>query len=186
MYIHVVHYMYNHVVCVWYAEHAMIPVSSLSSSSQCVFMCAAGVPLTPSNVMRALWELKEGRWWVGGGLGDWLFIPRSKRTEIRQKFPNTMDQKKQCIYYWMQKDPLATWRRLINSLYEIRETKLADSIRSNAEPLTGIQCNYTYIIIIIIVTIHVAIYIAYEVKLFSLIIYNLPTSTACICVKHVQ
>ena len=126
----------------WYAEHAMIPVSSLSSSSQCVFMCAAGVPLTPSNVMRALRELREGEWWERG-LGDWLCIPQSKMDSIKQNFPNTMDQKKQFIYYWMQKDPLATWRRLINALYEMRETKLADSIRSNAEPFTGIQCNYT-------------------------------------------
>ena len=127
----------------------MIPVSSLSSSSQCVFMCAAGVPLTPSNVMRALRELEEGKWWEEGkwleglGLGPWLRIPQSKMTEIKQNFPNTIDQKKQFIYYWMQKDPLATWRRLINALYGMRETKLADSIRSNAEPLTGIQCNYT-------------------------------------------
>ena len=122
----------------------MIPVSSLSSSSQCVFMCAAGVPLTPSNVMRALRELGEGKWWKEyGGLGFWLSIPQPKMTEIKQNFPNTMDQKKQFIYYWMQKDPLATWRRLINALYKMGETKLADSIRSNAEPLTGIQCNYT-------------------------------------------
>ena len=121
----------------------MIPVSSLSSSSQCVFMCAAGVPLTPSNVMRALRELEEWRWWELRGLGVWLYIPHSKMTEITHNFPNTIDQKKQYIYYWMQKDPLATWRRLINALSWMGETKLADSIRSNAEPLTGIQCNYT-------------------------------------------
>ena len=127
----------------WYAEHAMIPVSSLSSSSQCVFMCAAGVPLTPSNVIRALRELEEWKSWEELGLGFWLHIPQSKMTEIKQNFPNTIDQKKQYIYYWMQKDPLATWRRLINALYWKDETKLADSIRSNAEPLTGIQCNYT-------------------------------------------
>ena len=120
----------------------MIPVSSLCSSSQCVFMCAAGVPLTTSNVMRALRELEEGKWWKGG-LRYRLSIPQFKMTEIKQNFPNTMDQKKQFIYYWMQKDPLATWRRLINALYEMGETELADSIMSNAEPLTGIQCNYT-------------------------------------------
>ena len=93
----------------------MIPVSSLSSSSQCVFICAAGVPLTPSNMMRALRELEERRWWEGKygggrGLGDWLYIPQFKMTEIKQNFPNMMDQKEQFIYYWMQKDPLATWR----------------------------------------------------------------------------
>ena len=124
----------------------MIPVSSLSSSSQCVFMCAAGIPLTPSNVMRALSELEEGKWWGEyDGLGYRLSIPQSKTDEIKQNFPNTIDQKEQFIYYWMQKDPMATWRRLINALYWTGETKLADSIRSNAEPLTGIQCNYVII-----------------------------------------
>ena len=103
-----------------------------------MFLYTAGVPLTPSNVMRALRELEEEMWWERG-FGEELRIPRSQRTEIRQNFTNTIDQKKQCIYYWMKKDPLATWRRLINTLYEIGETKLADSIRSNAEPLTGIQ-----------------------------------------------
>ena len=107
-------------------------------------MCAAGVPLTLSNVMRALRELEEGKWWERG-LGAWLDIPHSKMTEIKQNFQNTIDQKKQCIYYWMQKDPLATWRRLINALYGMEEIKLADSIRSNAELLTGIQCNFTCI-----------------------------------------
>ena len=121
----------------------MIPVSSLSSSSQCVFMCAAGVPLTPSNVMRALRELEEWKSREELGLGFWLSIPQSKMTEMKQNFPNTIDQKKQFIYYWMQKDPLATWRRLIYALDMMGETELADSIRSNAEPLTGIQCNYT-------------------------------------------
>ena len=121
----------------------MIPVSSLSSCSQCVFICAAGVPLTPSNVMRALRELEDEMWWEYEGLGRWLSIPQLKRKEIRRNFPNAIDQKKQRIYYWMQKDPLATWRRLINSLDGMGETKLADSVRSNAEPLTGIQYYYS-------------------------------------------
>ena len=140
---HAVHYMYNHVVitvCVVYRACNDSCFPSLCSSSQCVFMCAAGVPLTPSNVMKALRELEEGKWWERG-LGAWLDIPHSKMTEIKQNFPNTIDQKKQCIYYLMQKDPLATWRRLINALYGMEEIKLADSIRSNAEPLTGIQCH---------------------------------------------
>ena len=113
-------------------------------------MCAAGVPLIASNVMNVLRELGEGKWWEGLGLRYRLRIPRSMRKKIRQNYPNAIDQKKQCIYYWMQKDPLATWKRIINVLYAMGETKLADSIRSNAEPFTGINiiihvqyCNYT-------------------------------------------
>ena len=120
----------------------MIAISS--SPSQCVFMCAPGVPLTPSNVMRAVREVE--RWWDDGGLRRWLYIPWSKEEEIRQNFPHEMDQKKQAISYWISTDPLASWRRLITALDCMRETKLADSIRSNAEPVIGIPngtCIYT-------------------------------------------
>ena len=106
----------------------------------CVFMSTPVVPLTPSNVMRAVREVE--RWWGEDGeygLGYCLFIPKSKREEIRQNFPDELDQKKQAISYWINTDPLASWRRLITVLGGMRETKLADSIRSNAEPLTGIQ-----------------------------------------------
>ena len=102
----------------------------------CVFMCALGVPLTPSNVMRTVREVE--RWWDDVGLRRWLYMPWSKEEEIRQNFPHEMDQKKQAISYWINTDPLASWRRLITALDAIGETKLADSIRSNAEPLTGI------------------------------------------------
>ena len=49
----------------------------------------------------------------GGGLGFWLLIPESKREEIRQKFPDEMEQKKQLISHGINTDPLASWRRLI-------------------------------------------------------------------------
>ena len=103
----------------------------------------ADVPLIPSNVMRAVREVK--RWWgVGGDLAGWLFIPQSKRYEIRCNFPDEMEQKRQAISYWINTDPLASWRRLITALDWMRETKVADSIRSNAEPLTGIVTMYYY------------------------------------------
>ena len=78
------------------------------------------------------------------GLGYWLFIPRSKREEIRQKFPDEMEQKKQLISYWINTDPLASWRRVILALDLMKQTKMADSIRSYAEPLTGKKnkCNF--------------------------------------------
>ena len=109
----------------------------------------ADVPLIPSNVMRAVREVK--RWWGGIGgifggetLAGWLFIPKSKQAEIRRNFPDEMEQKRQAISYWINTDPLASWRRLITVLDQIKETKVADSIRSNAEPLTGIVTMYYY------------------------------------------
>ena len=84
------------------------------------------------------------RWWGRRGgyprpLAGCLYIPESKQNEIRHNFPDEMDQKKQMIVFWINTDPLASWRRLITVLDETRETELADSIRSNAEPLTGID-----------------------------------------------
>ena len=73
-----------------------------------------------------------------GPLADRLYIPQSKQDEIRRNFPDEMEQKRQAISYWINTDPLASWRRLITALDWMRETKVADSIRSNAEPLTGI------------------------------------------------
>ena len=107
------------------------------------FMCTPGVPLTPSNVMGAVEEVR--RWWrehlgmgMVLGLAGWLHIPQSKENEIKRNFPDELEQKKQMISYWINTDPLAGWRRLIRALDEMRETQLADLIRSNAEPLTGI------------------------------------------------
>ena len=83
-------------------------------------------------------EVSEvGNWWEEMGLGFWLLIPPSKREEIRQKFPDEMEQKKQLISHWINTDPLASWRRLIWALDHMKQTKMADSIRSYAEPLTG-------------------------------------------------
>ncbi|CAI8056152.1 hypothetical protein GBAR_LOCUS30592 [Geodia barretti] len=47
-----------------------------------------------------------------------------------------MEQKKQLISHWINTDPMASWRRLIVALHTMKETKMADSIRSYAEPLT--------------------------------------------------
>ena len=105
----------------------------------------ADVPLIPSNVMRAVREVK--RWWgniYGDSLTGWLYIPVSKEDEIRRNFPDEMEQKRQIISYWINTDPLASWRRLIRALDRMGKTKVADSIRSNAEPLTGIVTIYYY------------------------------------------
>ena len=98
-------------------------------------MCTSGVAVTPSNVLRAVREVEK--WWGKLGLRDYLYIHESKEEEIMQNFPDEMEQKKQSMTYWINTDPLASWRRLITELDRMEETKVADSIRSNAEPLTG-------------------------------------------------
>ena len=102
-----------------------------------LYILLAVIPLIPSNVMSAVREVKK--WWGGfGALACRLYIPQSKQDEIRHNFPDEMEQKRQAISYWINTDPLASWRRLITALDWIEETKVADSIRSYAEPLTGI------------------------------------------------
>ena len=80
------------------------------------------------------------RWWGGfksGSLARGLYIPESKQEEIRRKFADDTEQKKQSLCYWIKTDPLASWRRLITQLDSMKLSKLAKSIRLNAEPLTG-------------------------------------------------
>ena len=104
----------------------------------CVYSMA-GVPLTTSNVLAVVREVE--RWWgIVEGIGSLtscLCIPESKEKEIMANFPDEMDQKQQAISYWINTDPLASWRRLVIALDGVEETELADSIRSNFEPLTG-------------------------------------------------
>ena len=118
----------------------------------CVLMCTpyTDIPLTPSNVVRLMRELRK--WWRRGfgnfgssSLVDRLYIPKSKQDMIRLNFPDEMDQKKQAMSFWINTDPLVSWRRLIIALDNIGETKLADSIRFNAEPLTGTVYSVGYI-----------------------------------------
>ena len=84
----------------------------------------------------ALREVKK-LWGEYIGLGQQLFIPESKRKEIMKNFPDAEDQKKAAISYWISNDPLASWRRLIVVLDGMGKIKLADSIRPNAETVTG-------------------------------------------------
>ena len=128
-------------VCVVYRECHFLVVSIIT---MLWFMYTPGVPLTPSNVMGAVEEVR--RWWredvgvgIVRGLAGWLYIPPSKQNQIKRNFPDVMEQKKQMISYWINTDPLAGWRRLITALDWMDKTQLADLIRSNAEPLTGSQ-----------------------------------------------
>ena len=88
--------------------------------------------------MRIVREVEK--WWSENeteSLTTWLFIPESKQEEIRRNYLDEIEQKKQAISYWINNDPVASWRRLITALDWADEGQLADSIRHNAEPLTG-------------------------------------------------
>lgn len=84
------------------------------------------------NVLKAVQKVKDTDL-----LGKWLRVPGFKRREINSHFPSMLQQRKQSIKYWMERDPLASWRSLIVALDKMRNKKAADAIRHLAEPVTG-------------------------------------------------
>ena len=90
---------------------------------------------TPSNVLGAVWPVEK--WWDDEGLGVYLYISKEKREEIQQLYSDPEEQKRQLIIYWMSTDPLASWRRLIRELDDMKQSPVADAIRDFAEPLAA-------------------------------------------------
>ena len=88
---------------------------------------------TRKNVLRAVWTVKNSY-----DLGICLSVPPLKRVEIKRRFSSDPQQvKKAYINYFMDHDPLASWRRVIVSLDRMREKESADNIRHLAERVTG-------------------------------------------------
>ena len=88
---------------------------------------------TRKNVLRAVWTVKNT-----DGLGICLGVPLSKQAEINRQFSSDPQQvKKAYINYFMDHDPLASWRRVIVYLDDMREKESADNIRHLAERVTG-------------------------------------------------
>ena len=94
---------------------------------------AVDMTFSTMNVLRAVQEVEDT-----DGLGVWLCVPRSKQGEIYSQFSSVPQRKKQIIKYWMETDPLASWRSVIVVLDWMGEKKAADAIRHMAEPVTGI------------------------------------------------
>ena len=96
-------------------------------------MFAVDMTFTTKNVQRAVREVKNT-----DQLGRWLGVPPSKRREIQKQFFNVPQQVKAYINYFMEHNPVASWRAVIVALDQMGEKKAADAIRHLAEPVTGI------------------------------------------------
>ena len=94
---------------------------------------AVDITFSTMNVLRAVQEVEDT-----DHLGDWLRVPLSKQKEINSQFSSVPQRRKQMIKYWMETDPLASWRSVIVTLDGMGEKKAADAIRHMAEPVTGI------------------------------------------------
>ena len=99
---------------------------------------------TTKNVQRAVREVKDTY-----KLGNYLGVPYTKQIEICEQFSTVPQQMKAYIHYFMEHDPVASWRAVIVALDTIGETKAADAIRHLAEPVTGragsTTCTHVYI-----------------------------------------
>ena len=92
--------------------------------------------LTRNNVQRAVRNASNTDW-----LGNYLGVPSRRRSKIQKQFSSDREQRvKKYVDFFMDNDPLASWRRVIVALDTMRVyggTVVADKIRHVAEPITG-------------------------------------------------
>ena len=91
---------------------------------------------TRNNVQTAVRDVRET-----DALGDYLCVPLRRREEIMSQFGGNDEQvKKKYVDYFMDHDPLASWRRVIVVLDVLKfwgEKEAAEKIRHLAEAVTG-------------------------------------------------
>ena len=105
-------------------------------------LSAVGTTFTTMNVLRAVRDVKSTNdLGYGGlrdyGLGDRLGVPESKRREIESQFSSVPQRRKALINYFIDHDPVASWRAVIVALDFMGEKRVADELRYLAEPVTG-------------------------------------------------
>ena len=103
------------------------------------------VALTLENVVRAVervrnWRETEEEY----GLGWQLCVPDAVLDEIERNYSTVEGRVRGVVEYWWQVDPSPSWRRIICALDWVEEYQLADEIRHNAEPLTGMLWIVSY------------------------------------------
>ena len=87
--------------------------------------------LTVNNIIEAIQGLDWRKF------GRTLYIPDSKLDEISQEYVTDKQRETAVVRYWLLRDPLASWRRIIHELYLDDEEEQADRIHHYAEELTG-------------------------------------------------
>ena len=88
--------------------------------------------LTVNNVVKVVEEVEWDTLCY-----DILHVPSSKRREIENECSTDKDRKTSGVKWWITNDPLASWRRLTDRLYNCREDTIADKIRHYCEDVTG-------------------------------------------------
>ena len=71
-------------------------------------------------------------------VGGELYVPKSKLDAIASENSTDRQRLAAVIRYWILRDPIASWRRLIHRLdYNSKWRDVADRIRKYAEKQTG-------------------------------------------------
>ena len=107
------------------------------------------VDLTLENVVRAVEGVRnwKGSYFFGyPGLGTWLCVPDTKLDEIEALYSTVEERVRAVVEYWWAVDPTPSWRRIITALDCTEQHQIADQIRHNAEPLTGILYVVTWVL----------------------------------------
>ena len=99
-------------------------------------LSAVGMTFTTMNVLRAVREVESTNDLRDYGLGYYLGVPKSKRREIASQFSSVPQQRKALINYFIDHDPVASWRAVMVALDRMEEKTVAD-LRYLAEPVTG-------------------------------------------------
>ena len=98
----------------------------------CCLLCV-DTRFNRNNVRRAVWNVRST-----DILGGCLRVPDWRRREIQSQFREDRGQwVKKYVDYFMDHDPLASWRRVIVSLDAMEEKEAADKIRHLAEAVKG-------------------------------------------------
>ena len=88
---------------------------------------------TRNNVQRAVRSVRDTN-----ALGYYLGVPGRRRREIERQFRGDKGrQVEEYVTFFMNHDPLASWRRVIIVLDQMGEKEGADKIRHLAESVTG-------------------------------------------------
>ena len=89
---------------------------------------------TRNNVQRAIRNV----WNTDCLLGILLGVPLRRRREIERQFREDEGRRvEEYVTFFMNHDPLASWRRVIVVLDTMGEKEAADKIRHLAESITG-------------------------------------------------
>ena len=98
----------------------------------CCLLCV-DMRFTRNNVQRAVGNVRRT-----DNLGNYLGVPERRLEEITSQFKEDGGQRvKKYGDYFMDHDPLASWRRVIVSLDGMEEKEAADKIRHLAEAVRG-------------------------------------------------